>query len=327
MAEKILIVGGAGYIGSHVVNEFLKSGYEVDILDNLSTGQQINLHSEAQFIYGDIQDRFHLRNIFKTPYSAVVHLAAAKAVGESMIEPEKYSRNNIIGSLNLIEAVANAGVDKFIFSSSAAVYGEPEYLPIDENHSLNPTNYYGFTKLEIERYLQWYDRLKGIKFASLRYFNAAGYDQAGAIKGLEKKPANLIPLVMEVAIGKRKQLAVFGGDYPTQDGTGYRDYIHVTDLAVAHVKAFEYLRAGKKSLSVNLGTGKSYSVLEVVQKAEDISKQKISYSIVERRKGDPAELYASSSIAKDTLNWEAEISDLDSLIRTTWERYKEHLDG
>ncbi|MCP4295523.1 MAG: UDP-glucose 4-epimerase GalE [Proteobacteria bacterium] len=322
MGDKILVVGGAGYIGAHVVNEFIKADYEVAVLDNLSTGQQVNFNQDAQFIHGDIQDRFFLEKVFKTPYKSVVHLAAAKAAGESMLEPEKYSHQNIIGSLNLIEAVSNAGVKNFIFSSTAAVYGEPEYLPIDEQHPLIPTNYYGFTKLEIEKYLEWYEKLKGIRSASLRYFNAAGYDKNGEVKGLEKNPANLIPIVMEVAAGMREELLIFGGDYATKDGTGCRDYIHVTDLAIAHVKAHQFLITKKESLSINLGTGNSLSVLDIVNKTEEISKKKIAYKIVGRRQGDPAELYAISKNAKKVLNWEARSSDLDSLIRTTWDRYR-----
>ncbi len=233
--KSILIVGGAGYIGSHVVLSFLEAGYKVNVLDNLSTGQQVNLFREAQFIHGDVQDRFLLKKICSENYDAVVHLAALKVAGESMEIPEAYAHQNITGTLNLLEAISQSKTRIIIFSSSAAVYGEPEYLPVNEEHPLKPINFYGFTKLEIERLLAWYDQLKGITFAALRYFNAAGYDVNGRISGLEYAPANLLPVVMETVSGTRKKMMVFGDDYPTPDGSGVRDYIHVSDLASARV--------------------------------------------------------------------------------------------
>jgi len=212
-------------------------------------------------------------------------------------------------------------VDKFIFSSTAAVYGYPKYLPLDENHPLEPINYYGFTKLEIERILKWYGELKGLKFAALRYFNAAGYDPEGRIRFLENNPANLIPIVMEVASGRREKMEVFGNDYDTTDGTGVRDYIHVTDLASAHVKAIEYLKAND-SITVNLATGESHSVLDIIQETKEVSGKDIPFNIVDRRPGDPAELYAGTTLAFDQLNWRVKHSDLNALIKTTWQVYK-----
>ena len=321
--KSILIVGGAGYIGSHVTLEFLNHGFKVTVLDNLSSGQQINLFPQADFIHGDIQDRVLLGNIFKdNQFDGVIHLAALKAAGESMFKPEKYSHQNISGTLNLLEAISLSDTKIIVFSSTAAVYGMPQYLPTDEKHPLNPINYYGFTKLEVERILSWYDQLKGIKSGCLRYFNAAGYDTEGRVKGLEKNPANLLPIVLEAACGIREEMQVFGDDYPTPDGTGIRDYIHVSDLASAHLKAFEKIEKSNESLTVNLATEKGISVLEMIQMTEKISGRKVNYKIVDRRAGDPAELYAKSDLAKELLDWTPKHSDLKTLIESTWNVYK-----
>lgn len=324
--KSILVVGGAGYIGSHVALEFLNHNYDVTVLDNLSSGQQVNLFPQAKFIHGDIQDRMNLRKVFESHhYDGVIHLAALKAAGESMFEPEKYSHQNITGTLYLLEAMSFSDTNIIVFSSTAAVYGMPEYLPINENHSLNPINYYGFTKLEIERFLKWYDQLKGIKSGCLRYFNAAGYDTRGQVKGLEKNPANLLPVVLETACGIREKMQVFGDDYPTPDGTGVRDYIHVSDLASAHLKAFENIAKTDESLTVNLATGVGISVLEMIKMTEEISGRKVNYEIVGRRAGDPAELFAKSDLANEKLGWQPQFSDLKTLIESTWNVYKSSL--
>jgi UDP-glucose 4-epimerase len=259
----------------------------------------------------------------KEGFDGLIHLAAFKAAGESMVKPEKYSVNNISGTINILNAAAETGISNIVFSSSAAVYGEPQYLPIDEKHPTEPENYYGFTKLEIERFLSWYDKLKEIRYAALRYFNAAGYDNEGRITGLERNPANLLPVVMETACGRREKLQVFGNDYPTKDGTGVRDYIHVTDLAVGHLLAMEYTIEKNESLTVNLGSETGASVLEIVDIARRVSGKEIPVEIVDRRAGDPAELYASSSKANRLLSWKAEFSDVENLVSTTWERYKD----
>ena len=237
---KVLVIGGAGYIGSHVVKEMMKAGHEVAVFDNLSSGLRCNLFPQNEFIYGNILIQADIEAAFAKGFDAFVHLAAFKAAGESMILPEKYSVNNITGTLNIMNAAVKYGCKKMIFSSSAAVFGSPEYLPIDEDHPKNPENYYGFTKLEIERFMGWYDKLKGMRFAALRYFNAAGYDPDGEIRGLEQNPQNLLPRVMEVAAGMKSGMKVFGTDYDTRDGTCIRDYVHVTDLARAHVMALDY---------------------------------------------------------------------------------------
>ena len=317
---KILVTGGAGYIGSHVVLALCEGGYEVVVLDDLSTGNREAVDNRAEFIQGSTLNNDNVATALNG-VDAVIHLAAFKAAGESMIDPGKYSQNNISGTISLLNAMITHGVDKFIFSSTAAVYGYPKYLPLDENHPLEPINYYGFTKLEIERILKWYGELKGLKFAALRYFNAAGYDPEGRIRFLENNPANLIPIVMEVASGRREKMEVFGNDYDTSDGTGVRDYIHVTDLASAHVKAIEYLKTND-SITVNLATGESHSVLDVINKTKEISGKNIPYHIVDRRPGDPAELYAGTTLAFDQLDWKANHSGLKSLIETTWQVYK-----
>ena len=317
---KILVTGGAGYIGSHVVLALCEGGYKVVVLDDLSTGNREAVDDRAEFIQGSTLSNDNVATALNG-VDAVIHLAAFKAAGESMTDPGKYSQNNISGTIFLLNAMITHGVDKFIFSSTAAVYGYPKYLPLDENHPLEPINYYGFTKLEIERILKWYGELKGLKFAALRYFNAAGYDPEGRIRFLENNPANLIPIVMEVASGRREKMEVFGNDYHTSDGTGVRDYIHVTDLASAHVKAIEYLKAND-SITVNLATGESHSVLDVINKTKEISGKNIPYHIVDRRPGDPAELYAGKTLAFDLLDWKANHSGLKSLIETTWQVYK-----
>ncbi|MBR4789929.1 MAG: UDP-glucose 4-epimerase GalE [Treponema sp.] len=319
---KVLVIGGTGYIGSHVVKELMKAGHKVTVFDNLSSGLRCNLFPENDFIYGNILIPADLEAAFSQGFDAFVHLAAFKAAGESMILPEKYSVNNISGTLNIMNAAVKYNCLKMVFSSSAAVFGAPEYLPIDEDHPKNPENYYGFTKLEIERFMAWYDKLKGMRFAALRYFNAAGYDPEGEIRGLEQKPANLLPRVMEVAAGMQPKLKVFGTDYDTRDGTCIRDYVHVTDLARAHVMALDYIAKNDKSITLNLGTEKGTTVKEIIDAARKITGKEIPSEDVERRPGDPACLYATSKRAKELLGWEPKYSDVETLVKTTWEVYK-----
>ena len=319
---KILVTGGAGYIGSHVVLELCDSGFEVIVFDDLSLGFRENVDQRAELLIGSTLNKKDLDDVFSQNIDAVVHLAAWKAAGESMEDPHKYAQNNVIGTLNVLDSMREHGVQKFILSSTAAVYGYPEYLPIDEHHPVEPVNYYGYTKLVIEQNLKWFSELKGARYASLRYFNAAGYDLVGRVSTKEKNPQNLLPVVMEVAGGIRKNMEVFGDDYDTPDGTGVRDYIHVNDLASAHVSALNYLVEKNENLIVNLATGVGYSVLDVIKEAEKVTKKKISYEIVGRREGDPAELTSISMQAKKLLNWEAKHSDLYTLLSTMWEVYK-----
>ena len=318
---KVLVIGGAGYIGSHVVKELMAKNHEVTVFDNLSSGLIQNLFKKNEFIAGDILHPEDLDKAFARGFDAFIHLAAFKAAGESMIFPEKYSINNINGTLNILNAAVAHNCLNMVFSSSAATFGEPQYLPIDENHPKNPENYYGFTKLKIEEFMGWYDKLKNLKFAALRYFNAAGYDPEGVIYGLERNPANLLPVMMEVACGKRGKLKVFGSDYDTRDGTCIRDYIHVTDLASAHVLALEYIAKNKKSLTLNLGTGKGITVTEMLEATRRITGKDIPAEYVGRRAGDPAQLTASSKLAKEVLGWEPKYSDVDTLIKSTYDAY------
>lgn len=320
---RVLVIGGAGYIGSHVVREFLDGGHRVRVYDNLSSGFRENLFPEAEFVLGDILDGASLARAMEGQ-EALVHLAAFKAAGESMEKPEKYSVNNICGTLSILNAASDAGIKRIVFSSSAAVYGEPEYLPIDERHPTTPENYYGFTKLEIERFLGWYDRLKGIRFAALRYFNAAGYDPRGRIGGLERKPANLLPVIMEVAMGWRDKLQVFGMDYPTRDGTCVRDYVHVSDLAEAHVKALKLIDATDRSVTFNLGSGEGITVLEMLAASRRITGKPIHAEMSGRRAGDPVSLTASSALAEQILGWKASRSDIETLVKSSWDAYQAH---
>ncbi len=318
---RILVTGGAGYIGSHVVFELIDNGYEVTILDDLSLGVKENIDPRAEFVLGTTLSMKDLNSICKPGFDGVIHLAAFKAAGESMENPGKYFQNNVTGTVNLINACLDHGINNFIFSSTAAVYGVPKYIPLDESHPVHPINYYGATKLMIENNLEWYSRLKGLRFVVLRYFNAAGYDLKGRITGREKNPQNLIPIVMETASGSRKNMEVFGNDYDTKDGTGVRDYIHVSDLAIAHKMAFEYLVTEKKNLLVNLGTGEGYSVMDVIRKAEEISGRKINFSFTSRRDGDSDTVIASWSKAKSLLDWVPEYSSIDELLKSTWNVY------
>jgi UDP-glucose 4-epimerase len=300
----------------------LDAGHEVTVYDNLSSGRRQNLFDKAGFIEGDIMDFIGLVDALRPGFDAIVHLAAFKAAGESMLRPERYAVNNIGGTIQILNAAAESGVKRLIFSSSAAVYGDPQYLPVDEKHPANPANFYGFTKLEIERLLEWYDKLKGLRFASLRYFNAAGYDLNRRITGLEQNPANLLPVVMEAASGSRSEVLVFGDDYDTPDGSGVRDYVHVTDLARAHIAALETLVRTGKSFTVNLGSEGGVSVFEMLEAARRITGRDIPHRVTERRPGDTAALIASSELARSLLGWKPLYSDVETLVSSSWQVYK-----
>lgn len=316
--KKILVIGGAGYIGSHVVRALLKDDFAVTVYDNLSTGQTCNLFAAADFVKGDILDEKYLHDVMSRGFDAVVHLAAKKAVGESMENPQKYAQNNLNGAVNIFNAMVDCGVKNIIFSSTAAVFGMPQYLPIDEKHPINPMSFYGFTKYEIECVMNWYSRLKDFHYIALRYFNAVGYAADGSIRGKEKNPQNLLPIVMEVATGQRESLHVFGNDYDTPDGTCIRDYIHVEDLASAHVAAIKKLFTDGKSQVINLGTNKGTSVLEIIHAAERVCKRKINFDFAPRRAGDPAVIVATNALAQKVLDWQPQYTDIDEIIQTTW---------
>jgi UDP-glucose 4-epimerase len=273
-------------------------------------------------VQGSTHSDSDLDSVLSVGFDGIIHLAAWKAAGESMTDPAKYAHNNLIGTINLLNACDRHGIKRFVFSSTSSVYGNPEYIPIDENHPTDPISYYGETKLQVEKNLKWFSDLKGIRFGVLRYFNAAGYDIKGRIKGRERNALNLIPIAMEVAAGIREKMQVFGDNYDTHDGTGVRDYIHVSDLAIAHMKALNYISDNDKDLLVNLATGEGHSVLDVINKSKEVSGKDIPFDIVGRRAGDPATVVAVSNRANKVLDWSTKYSDLDTLIRTAWNVYK-----
>jgi UDP-glucose 4-epimerase len=254
---------------------------------------------------------------------SIIHMAALKAAGESMTEPEKYAENNISGTINLLNVATAANIKYFVFSSSAAVYGEPQYLPMDEAHPTKPLNFYGYTKLAIENLLRWYSQLRGIRFCSLRYFNAAGYDVDGELNGLEQAPNNLLPIVLETIMGRREKVEVFGTDYETGDGSCIRDYVHVSDLADAHLRALNYLQRENQDLVLNLGTSKGLSVLEIMQIAREVSGQEFNYTLGPRRAGDPAVVLAKADLAEELLDWKPKHSDANTLLVTTLRAYQQ----
>lgn len=318
---RVIVIGGAGYIGSHVAQELLDRGHAVTVFDNLYSSAREYVPSGAAFVHGTIMQSEELTEAIDG-HDAIVHLAALKAAGDSMHVPERYASANISGTINVINAARRTGTDRLVFSSSAAVYGEPQYLPIDEQHPTDPSNFYGYTKLQIEGLMEWYSRLGDLRYAALRYFNAAGYDPSGRVRGLEYKPANLLPVIMEVAAGMRDELSIFGTDYDTPDGTGVRDYIHVSDLALAHALAIEYLEQHNRNLVVNLGSESGLSVRELLDTARKITGKAIPAREVERRAGDPGRLVASSQLARRELSWEPQYSDVQTLVQTSWDAYR-----
>lgn len=319
----ILVVGGAGYIGSHVVKALRDAGRQPVVFDNLSTGLRENLFPEIPFIHGDLLIPEQVRDAMRGIRS-VVHLAALKAAGDSMLEPERYALHNLNGTVNLLHAAGTAGVRHFVFSSSAAVYGEPQYLPLDENHPTEPANFYGQTKLQIEMLLSWFSRLRNMRYAGLRYFNAAGYDPDGEVRGLEKEPNNLLPLVLETLLGWRENLEVYGTDYDTEDGSCIRDYIHVSDLADAHLRALNFLEEQNEDLVVNLGTSKGISVLEILDAAKKVSGMDLPVILSDRRPGDPAVVLASAEKAERLLEWSPAFSDVETILKTMLAAYRSH---
>jgi len=316
MAERILVTGGAGYIGSVVVEQLLDRGYKPIIFDNLSHGHRAALPASARLIVGDIADRTMLERVFaEFQPQAVMHFAAFIEAGESMQRPEKYFRNNTANALTLLETVLAHGIQRFVFSSTAALYGTPEKNPIEEDARLQPTNAYGESKLLVERMLAWLHRVHGLRYACLRYFNAAG---AAGDRGEDHHPeSHLIPIAFQVALGVRQQVAIFGTDYPTSDGTCIRDYVHVSDLAAAHLLVLEALKE-KERLIYNLGNGRGFSVREVIDTVRKVTGQAIPAEESSRRPGDPAVLVASSEKIKRELGWKPEYTDLESIVRSAW---------
>jgi UDP-glucose 4-epimerase len=316
--ENILVVGGAGYIGSHMVKDLLGADYDVITLDDLSTGH-LELLTGGEFIEGSLGDTVLLDKLFSThKISAVMHFAAFSLVGESVEKPLKYYRNNMATTAELLDSMIRHKVKRFIFSSTAAVYGEPVEIPITESHPCNPTNPYGRSKIAVERMLKDCDSAHGLKYISLRYFNASGADESGDIGERHTNETHLIPLILEVANGRRENINIFGTNYPTHDGTCIRDYIHVSDLTQAHLLALEALLSGGKSAVYNLGNNRGYSVREVIELARKLTGKPIPAIEADRRPGDPAILIASSDKIKKKLSWKPKFEDLENIIKTAW---------
>lgn len=324
----VLVCGGAGYIGSHTVYELIERGHSVVVVDSLIKGHKAAVHNEAKFYLGDIRDEEFMDRVFKeNNIDAVIDFAAFSLVGESVNEPFKYYENNVYGTLKLLEAMGRAGVKKIVFSSTAATYGEPENDIIVESDKTNPTNPYGETKLTVEKMLKWADNAYGIKFVALRYFNAAGAHISGKIGEDHSPETHLIPIILQTALGQREKMFIFGDDYDTPDGTCVRDYIHVTDLADAHIKALEKLFKTNESGIYNLGNGKGFSVKEVIEKAKKVTGKDFKVEIEARRSGDPSTLIASSEKAIKELGWKPKFNTLDKIIETAWNWHKDHKNG
>ncbi len=324
----ILVCGGAGYIGSHVVKALVDRGYEVIVLDNFSTGHEGAVPEHVVIRKGDIRDQEFLRETFLAhKIDCVMHFCANSLVGESMEQPLKYYRNNVYGTMCLLETMIEKGIKNFVFSSTAAVYGEPEEIPITEETPKNPTNTYGETKLAVEKMLKWVDQAYGLKYMVFRYFNAAGAHPSGVIGEDHAPETHLIPLILKTALKQRDKISIFGHDYPTADGSCIRDYIHVMDIAAAHILGMEKLMAGASSNVYNLGDGKGFSVKEVIAQAKALTEKEIVVEIAERRAGDPAELIASSQKAQKELGWVPAYSDLGNIIKTAWNWHQNHPDG
>jgi UDP-glucose 4-epimerase len=324
----ILVCGGAGYIGSHTVYELIKQNKEVVIVDNLQSGHLKAVHPEAKFYKGDIRDSEFLDKVFtENNIEAIIHFAANSLVGESMEKPLLYFNNNVYGMQILLESMVKHNIKNIVFSSTAAVYGEPKKIPILEDDETNPTNTYGETKLTMEKMMKWVNKAYGITFVSLRYFNASGAILDGSIGEDHFPESHLIPLILQVPLGKREAITVFGEDYETPDGTCIRDYIHVLDLADAHIKAVDYLQKGNESNIFNLGNGVGFSVKEMIDSAKEVTNEDIKVVIGERRAGDPAKLIASNEKAKKILGWEPKYTDVKDVIGTAWGWHKNHPDG
>ena len=321
----ILVLGGAGYIGSHTVYALIEAGRDVVVADNLLTGFREAVHPKARFYELDIRDRAMLDKLFETEQiQGVIHFAASSQVGESMTDPLKYYNNNLWGTTCLLESMVAHSVKKIVFSSTAATYGIPERMPILESDKTEPINPYGETKLAMEKMMHWTDQACGLKYVALRYFNACGAHPSGVIGEAHNPETHLIPLILQVPNGQREKISIYGEDYPTRDGTCVRDYIHVTDLAQAHILALDYLLQGGDSDVFNLGNGVGFTVKEIIEVARRVTGHPIPAETAPRRAGDPAELVASSDKAKRVLGWKPELDDIQTIVSTAWNWHKSH---
>lgn len=324
----ILVTGGAGYIGSHTVYKLIEQGKDVVVIDSLQTGYKQAIHPQTRFYQGDIRDEKFLNEVFsKEKIEAVIHFAANSLVGESMSNPLKYYDNNVYGTKVLLQAMIDNGIKNIVFSSTAATYGEPEKLPILESDKTEPTNTYGETKLAMEKMFKWTSKAHDLRYVSLRYFNACGAHESGKIGEAHIPETHLIPLILQVPNKKREHINIFGNDYNTKDGTCVRDYIHVVDLAQAHILAVKYLLEGNKSDIFNLGNGIGFTVNEVIEVARKVTGHEIPAVVSERRAGDPAQLVASSEKAKRVLGWNPTHNTLEEIISSAWNWHKNHPNG
>lgn len=324
----ILVCGGAGYIGSHTVRQLIDKNEEVIIVDNLETGHEDAIHPKAKFYKVDIRKEEELDKVFEeNKIDEVIHFAANSLVGESMTNPLKYFNNNVHGTEILLKVMIKHNVKKIVFSSTAATYGEPKRIPILETDQTEPTNAYGETKLAMEKMMRWADIAHGVKFISLRYFNVAGAHESGEIGEDHDPETHLIPLILQVPLGKREFISIYGDDYDTHDGTCIRDYIHVIDLADAHILAVKKLRAGSESNIYNLGSGNGFTVKEMIEAARKVTSHPIPAKICERRAGDPAKLVASSEKARKELNWQPKFENVEAMISSAWKWHQNHPNG
>ncbi|MFD1548748.1 UDP-glucose 4-epimerase GalE [Levilactobacillus fuyuanensis] len=315
----VLVLGGAGYIGSHAVDRLIQKGYDVAVVDSLVTGHRAAVNDKARFYQGDVRDQEFLNGVFdKEDIEGVMHFAAFSIVPESMEKPLKYFDNNTTGMVSLLEVMNKHNVKRIIFSSTAATYGEPKQIPIKETDPQIPTNPYGESKLMMEKIMRWADEAYGIKFIALRYFNVAGAKEDGSIGEDHHPETHLIPIILQVAAGERKELSIFGGDYPTKDGTNVRDYVQVVDLVDAHILALEYLKAGHDSDAFNLGSSTGFSNKEMLEAARKVTGKEIPAKMAPRRAGDPSTLIAASDKARKVLNWQPQFDNVEDIIRTAW---------
>ncbi|MFP1647019.1 UDP-glucose 4-epimerase GalE [Enterococcus mundtii] len=324
----ILVLGGAGYIGSHAVDQLIEKGYDVAVVDNLLTGHRQAVHTDARFYEGDIRDKEFLRGVFqKETIEGVLHFAASSLVGESVEKPLVYFNNNVYGMQVLLEVMHEFDVKRIVFSSTAATYGEPKESPITEESPTNPKNPYGESKLMMEKMMKWCDEAYGMRYVALRYFNVAGAKNDASIGEDHTPETHLVPIILQVALGQRESLAIYGDDYDTPDGTCIRDYVQVEDLIAAHILALEYLNAGNESNFFNLGSNKGYSVTEMLEAAREVTGRDIPAKIAPRRAGDPSRLVASSEKARAILGWAPEYTDVKEIIKTAWAWHESHPNG
>lgn len=324
----ILVLGGAGYIGSHAVNQLVSKGYDVVVIDNLLTGHKQAIHPEARFYEGDVRDKAFVQSVFKKEaIEGVIHFAASSLVGESVEKPLDYFNNNVYGMQILLEVMEEFKVKNIVFSSTAATYGEPEETPIRETTPTNPKNPYGESKLMMEKMMKWCDNAYGMRYVALRYFNVAGAKADSSIGEDHNPETHLVPIILQVALGQREALAIFGDDYDTPDGTCIRDYVHVEDLIAAHILALEYLKAGNESNVFNLGSNNGYSVKEMLEAAREVTGKEIPANIAPRRAGDPGTLVAASEKAKSVLGWDPQYTSVKDIIKTAWDWHVSHPNG